>query len=73
MPPTSPLGVPAITVVFAKLLRDGQNFGVKPFLVPITDGNHVTPGVICQYVHSLSVLIFLKNTGYFLLEVALIR
>ena len=50
MPPTSPIGIPAVAIVFAKLLVDG-NLGVKPFLVPITDGEHMTEGVTCQYVH----------------------
>ncbi len=54
MPPTSPLGVPTIGIVFAKLLIEGKNVGIKAFLVPINDGKHMTPGVICQYVvHSL--------------------
>lgn len=53
MPPTHPLGIPAIAVVFAKLLVDGRNYGVKPFLVPITDGKRMVPGVTCQYVLSM--------------------
>ncbi|KAL0952494.1 hypothetical protein HGRIS_006757 [Hohenbuehelia grisea] len=48
MPPTAPAGVPCISVVFARTICDGEDRGVKPFLVPINDGIHMHPGVVCK-------------------------
>ncbi|KAJ7192808.1 acyl-CoA dehydrogenase NM domain-like protein [Mycena pura] len=45
MPPTTPSGLPCVSVVFARLLVDGQDKGVKPILVPIHDGRKMYPGI----------------------------
>ncbi|KAH8810570.1 acyl-CoA dehydrogenase NM domain-like protein [Flagelloscypha sp. PMI_526] len=45
MPPTSPLGIPAIAVVFAQLVENGKDLGIRQFLVPITDGKSMAKGV----------------------------
>ncbi|KAJ7611296.1 acyl-CoA dehydrogenase NM domain-like protein [Roridomyces roridus] len=48
MPPTTPAGLPGIAVVFARLLVNGQDRGVKPVLVPLHDGRKMHPGVISK-------------------------
>ncbi|KAF8903477.1 acyl-CoA dehydrogenase NM domain-like protein [Gymnopilus junonius] len=48
MPPTKPMGDRCVAVVFASTIVEGENHGVKPFLVPINDGVNMHPGVICK-------------------------
>ncbi|KAJ7747812.1 acyl-CoA dehydrogenase/oxidase [Mycena metata] len=45
MPATSPCGIPAVGVVFAKLIVKGQNYGVRPFVLPLNDGETMMPGI----------------------------
>lgn len=53
MPPTVPaLGRPAIAVVFARLFVGGEQRGVRPFLVPVNDGNQMCVGIEAKYVTS---------------------
>ncbi|KAJ7908990.1 acyl-CoA dehydrogenase NM domain-like protein [Mycena leptocephala] len=48
MPPTSPCGVPAVGVVFAKLIVKGQDFGIRPFVLPFNDGKTMMPGIVAK-------------------------
>ncbi|KAL9708582.1 hypothetical protein Ac2012v2_008264 [Leucoagaricus gongylophorus] len=48
MPPTKPMGDPCVAVVFASTIINGENHGIKPFLVPINDGVDMHPGVVCK-------------------------
>lgn len=50
MPPSIPCGIPSDGIVFARLLVDGEDRGVKPFLVPIHDGNSMHPGITAKRV-----------------------
>jgi acyl-CoA oxidase len=50
MPPSIPCGIPSDGIVFARLLVDGEDRGVKPFLVPIHDGNSMHPGITAKFV-----------------------
>lgn len=52
MPPTIPTGSPTIAVVFARLLVEGKDHGVAPFVVPINDGERMCPGVTARFVNS---------------------
>ncbi|PLB46467.1 acyl-CoA dehydrogenase NM domain-like protein [Aspergillus steynii IBT 23096] len=46
MPPTTPRsGLPTIGVVMAKLVVAGEDYGVRPFVVPLTDGQQMCKGV----------------------------
>ncbi|KAJ9130378.1 Acyloxidase [Pleurostoma richardsiae] len=46
MPPTTPeAGVPRVAVVFARLMIDGDDVGVRPFLVWLNDAVGMRPGV----------------------------
>ncbi|KAJ7485061.1 acyl-CoA dehydrogenase NM domain-like protein [Mycena galericulata] len=45
MPPTTPCGLPCVAVVFARLIVDHVDRGVKPFLVPLHDGHMMYPGI----------------------------
>ncbi|KAI0292231.1 acyl-CoA dehydrogenase NM domain-like protein [Multifurca ochricompacta] len=47
MPPTSPVspGFACIAVVFARTVVQGEDHGIKPFVVQIHDGQTTTPGV----------------------------
>ncbi|KAI0265329.1 acyl-CoA dehydrogenase NM domain-like protein [Gloeopeniophorella convolvens] len=68
MPPTVPIGIPCIAVVFAKTIVNGDDHGVKPFIVEINDGTTMAPGIIskllpyrggsCPINHSLT---YFKN------------
>ncbi|KAJ7863766.1 hypothetical protein B0H14DRAFT_3107587 [Mycena olivaceomarginata] len=48
MPPTSPCGIPAIGIVFAKLIVKGKDFGIRPFLLPLNDGKVMMPGITAR-------------------------
>ncbi|KAJ7609319.1 hypothetical protein DFH06DRAFT_187211 [Mycena polygramma] len=48
MPPTSPCGVPAVGIVFAKLIVKGQDFGIRPFVLPFNDGVNMMPGITAK-------------------------
>ncbi|KAJ6581956.1 acyl-CoA dehydrogenase NM domain-like protein [Mycena capillaripes] len=48
MPPTSPCGVAAVGVVFAKLIVKGQDFGIRPFVFPFNDGKNMMPGITAK-------------------------
>ncbi|KAH2724577.1 hypothetical protein KXW29_007049 [Aspergillus fumigatus] len=42
MPPTTPRsGLPVVAVVIARLIVGGENYGVRPFLVPLGDGHEM--------------------------------
>ncbi|KAL2830464.1 hypothetical protein BDW59DRAFT_17850 [Aspergillus cavernicola] len=49
MPPTTPrCGIPAVAVVIARLVVDGEDRGVRPFLVPLGDGREMCKGVMAK-------------------------
>ncbi|KAJ6613726.1 acyl-CoA dehydrogenase NM domain-like protein [Mycena sp. CBHHK59/15] len=48
MPPTSPCGIPAVGVVFAKLIVKDQDYGIRPFVLPFTDGKVMMPGITAK-------------------------
>ncbi|GKZ37084.1 hypothetical protein AbraIFM66950_008475 [Aspergillus brasiliensis] len=49
MPPTTPrCRLPVIAVVFARLIVEGEDYGVRPFLVPLGDGKEMCKGVISK-------------------------
>ncbi|KAF5336296.1 hypothetical protein D9758_014488 [Tetrapyrgos nigripes] len=49
MPPTAPvLGKPCVSIVFARLVAQGKDQGIKMFLVPINDGYTMAKGVTCR-------------------------
>ncbi|KZT69853.1 acyl-CoA dehydrogenase NM domain-like protein [Daedalea quercina L-15889] len=46
MPPTGPFGsMPRVAIVFARLVVQGENRGVRPFLVALGDGQQMCKGV----------------------------
>ncbi|KAJ7691743.1 acyl-CoA dehydrogenase NM domain-like protein [Mycena rosella] len=48
MPPTSPVGIPCVAVVWARALINGEDYGIKPFLVRLNDGNVMCAGVVAK-------------------------
>ena len=48
MPPTSPCGVPVVSIVFARLIVDGNDRGVKPFMVELSDGFRMSKGIVSK-------------------------
>ncbi|KAL4869016.1 hypothetical protein BDV12DRAFT_168474 [Aspergillus spectabilis] len=49
MPPTTTRGgLPVVAVVIARLVVDGEDRGVRPFLVPLGDGQEMCKGVIAK-------------------------
>lgn len=54
MPPTIPAGLPTIGVVWAKLMVSDEDYGVRPFLVPLNDGKTMCSGVKSMYVRCRS-------------------
>ncbi|KAI0311330.1 hypothetical protein OF83DRAFT_1069005 [Amylostereum chailletii] len=49
MPPTTPVGIPCVAIVFAQAIVAGEDRGAKPFLVPLHDGKEMYEGVSCRY------------------------
>lgn len=46
MPPSMPVaGIRRVAVVFARLLVNGEDRGLRPFIVPINDGHQMVKGV----------------------------
>lgn len=50
MPPTTPVGIPCIAIIFARAIINGEDRGVRPFVVPIHDGRDMNPGVVSKCV-----------------------
>ena len=49
MPSTSPVtGLPCSAVVFARTIVEGEDRGVKPFLVKLNDGKTMSKGVVSR-------------------------
>ncbi|KDQ27580.1 hypothetical protein PLEOSDRAFT_1076702 [Pleurotus ostreatus PC15] len=49
MPPTYPCGIPCFAVVFARLMSpEGEFCGIKPFVVQLSDGTSIMPGITCR-------------------------
>jgi len=45
MPPTSPCGIPVVSVVFARLVVDNEDWGIHPFVVELSDGQQMCDGI----------------------------
>lgn len=50
MPSTSPIGMACIAIVFARAIIEGEDRGIKPFLVPLHDGKNMYPGITSKSV-----------------------
>ena len=37
MPPTIPIGSPTIALVFSRLVLEGKDYGIRPYVVPLND------------------------------------
>lgn len=48
MPPTGPCGIPCVAVVYAKLIVRERNHGIKPFVVWLSDGEYMNPGITAK-------------------------
>jgi len=48
MPPTSPCGIPVVGVIFARLIVNNEDWGIKPFVVQLSDGEHMCYGIECK-------------------------
>ncbi|KZV73040.1 acyl-CoA dehydrogenase NM domain-like protein [Peniophora sp. CONT] len=48
MPSTSPVGLPCSAVVFARTIVDGEDRGVKPFLVDLHNGRDTNRGIVIK-------------------------
>uniref|UniRef100_A0A0W0G8C9 Acyl-CoA oxidase C-alpha1 domain-containing protein n=1 Tax=Moniliophthora roreri TaxID=221103 RepID=A0A0W0G8C9_MONRR len=48
MPPTSPCGIPVVAVVFARLIVNGEDRGIRPFVVHLSDGYNMNRNIICK-------------------------
>ncbi|CCM04077.1 uncharacterized protein FIBRA_06236 [Fibroporia radiculosa] len=48
MPPTAPVGMPCVAIVFARTVVDGEDRGVKPFVVRLHDGTTMAPGIVSK-------------------------
>ena len=61
MPPTGPFGsLPRVAVVFARLVVQGEDRGVRPFLVALGDGHQMCKGVTsrCAVQTNVKIQIF---------------
>ena len=46
MPPTTPRsGIPTFAVVMARLMSQGRDLGIRPFLVQLGNGEKMSPGI----------------------------
>jgi acyl-CoA oxidase len=56
MPPTKPAGLPTVGIVWAKLIVDEEDRGIRAFIVPINDGRQMCTGITCKYDNLLGSL-----------------
>ena len=50
MPPSAPFGgVPRVGLVFARLMVEGENRGIRPFIVVLGDGKSMSKGITSRY------------------------
>jgi acyl-CoA oxidase len=72
MPPTSPVtpGFRCVAVVFARTVVDGEDRGIKPFVLQLHDGQFMTPGVAIKYVSQGRQLL---DVSYFIQSLAATR
>lgn len=54
MPPTSPSGIPCVSVVHARLFVGGEDHGPKVFLVKLHDGKKMNEGIISKLASNIS-------------------
>ncbi|KAH8834131.1 acyl-CoA dehydrogenase NM domain-like protein [Flagelloscypha sp. PMI_526] len=45
MPPTAPIGMPSVAVVFAQLTHNGKHLGLRAFVVPMSNGKLMAKGI----------------------------
>lgn len=50
MPPTQPCGIPCFAVVFARLMSLDTFLGVRQFVVQLSDGTSMMPGITSRSV-----------------------
>ncbi|KAF8890391.1 acyl-CoA dehydrogenase NM domain-like protein [Infundibulicybe gibba] len=50
MPPTIPVGIPCVAIVFARLMVDSEDRGIRPFIVPMNDGLKMFPGITARLI-----------------------
>ncbi|KAF9887215.1 hypothetical protein FE257_010469 [Aspergillus nanangensis] len=56
MPPSMPVaGIPRVAVVFARLVVDSEDRGIRPFLVPLNDGYEMCTGVTSTLLPPVSI------------------
>jgi alkylation response protein AidB-like acyl-CoA dehydrogenase len=54
MPPTTPLaGMAKVAIVIARLMVNGEDRGVRPFIVTLGDDKQMAKGVTCKYVQKV--------------------
>lgn len=63
------MGDKCVAVVFARALVNGEDHGVKPFLVPINDGINMHPGVVCKSVPETYSKIYSQDAHFLSLKV----
>ena len=47
---TIPIGSPTIAVVFARLLVEREDYSIRPFVVPLNDGQKMCRGVASKVI-----------------------
>nr|GAT43740.1 acyl-CoA dehydrogenase NM domain-like protein [Mycena chlorophos] len=48
MPPVVPCGIPCVGLVMARLIEHKKDLGVRPFLVNLSDGKDMLPGIVTR-------------------------
>ncbi|KAH9941951.1 acyl-CoA dehydrogenase NM domain-like protein [Amylocystis lapponica] len=62
MPPTGPFGsIPRVAIVFARLMVNGENRGVRPFVVALGDGKQMCKGVSAKLLPQRGGLKFVDH------------
>lgn len=48
MPPTTPVGIPCVAIVFARTMVNGEDHGIKPFVVNLHNGQEMMAGIVSK-------------------------
>jgi acyl-CoA oxidase len=62
MPPNTPRNdLPTIAVVIARLIVKGEDRGVRPFLVPMSDGTKMCTGITSKYRSATNLYRYIQD------------
>lgn len=70
MPPNVPGGIPGIALIFARLLVEGEDRGLRIFIVNIHDGLRTFPGITVRYEAALNLALLILTSSIVAVQIS---